>query len=149
MKKTVTWIVVADHQRARVYENDGPGKGMQAVAGLAFETHLHANRDIMADRPGHGHESASTTRHAIEPRTDAHRLEGKRFVEGVVDALAAGAQRGSYDRLIVVAPPRALGEFRDALPGRVRDKVIGELAEDLTKTPEHELPDHLADYLAI
>ncbi len=149
MKKTVTWIVVADHQRARVYENDGPGKGMAEVPGLAFETHLRPDREIMADKPGRSHESATTGRHAIEPRTDAHRLEGKRFVEGVVEALDQAAKRDAYQRLIVVAPPRALGEFRDALPARVRDKVTGELAEDLTKAPAEDLAGHLDRYLTL
>lgn len=149
MKRTVTWIVVADHQRARVYENDGPGKGMAAVPGLAFETHLPRDREIMADKPGRGHESATTGRHAMEPRTDAHRLEGRRFVETVAGALDDAAKRGAFDRLVVVAPPRALGEFRDILPERVRDRVSGELAEDLTKTPEPELAGRLGDYLAV
>ncbi len=149
MKSTVTWIVIADHQRARVYENDGPGKGMAEVPGLAFETHLPPSREIMADKPGRSHESATTGRHAVEPRTDAHRLEGRRFVEGVVEALDEAAKRSAFDRLVVVAPPRALGEFRDAWPERVRSKVSGELAEDLTKTPEGELAGHLDDYLAL
>ncbi len=149
MKKTVTWIVVADHQRARIYENDGPGKGLQHVGGHDLETHLPPDREIMADKPGRSHESATTGRHAMEPRTDAHRLEGRRFVETVVASLDEAAKRGDYDRLIVIAPPRALGEFRDALPDRVRQRVSAELAEDLTKTPEAELAGHLEDHLAV
>jgi protein required for attachment to host cells len=149
VKSTVTWIVVADHQRAKVFENDGPGKGMREVPGLAFATHLHFDRDIVSDRPGRAFESSSGTPHGMEPRSDPHRLEGRRFVERVVDALDEAAKRGAFDRLVVVAPPRALGEFRQALPDRVRDKVVGELAEDLTKAPEGELPGHLGNYLAI
>ena len=34
MKKTVTWILIADGTQARVLEHTGPGKGLIMVKGL-------------------------------------------------------------------------------------------------------------------
>ena len=55
----------------------------------------------------------------------------------------------AYDRLILVAPPTALGDLRDALSDPVRSLVRAELHKDLTKTPVAELPEHLAAVLAV
>jgi len=149
LKKTVTWIVVADHQRARVLMNGGPGRGLEPVAGMDFETHLKAGRDIAADRPGRSFESSGVSRHAVGPRTDPHRLEAERFVRRVAEALAAASKKGDYDRLVLIAPPRALGELRKLLPAAVKGKVIGEVDDDLTKAPTEALDRYVGKFLPL
>jgi hypothetical protein len=47
----------------------------------------------------------------------------------------------------VVAPPPALGDLRQALPKKVRAKVVGEVAQDLVKTPKARLWPHLEKVL--
>jgi protein required for attachment to host cells len=145
MKKPVTWIVVADHQRARVYEGAAPD--VRPVAGMEFATHLHASRDIVSDKPGRGFAGRSGPQYGVEPKTDPHRDEARHFIAGIVARLDEAHGRGAFDRLVLVAPPRALGEFRKALPDAVRAKVTAEIAEDLTKEPTASLARHLARHL--
>jgi protein required for attachment to host cells len=149
MRRTVTWVVVADHQRARVLMNGGPGRGLQPVAGMDLQTHLKAARDIAADRPGRSFESRGKLRHALQPRVDPHRQAAERFVERVAISLTAALRKGRYDRLVLVAPPRALGEFRKLLPASVKEKLIGEIGEDLTKAPTAALSRHVRDFLPL
>lgn len=149
MKKVVTWIVVADHQRARVLANGGPGRGLTPVAGMDFETHLKASRDIFADRPGRNVGGRGTARHGVPPRTDAHRLAAEQFVDRVAKALAAASKKGAYDQLVLIAPPRALGEFRKRLPAGVKGKVIGEVDEALTKAPTKALEGYVGEFLRL
>lgn len=149
MKKPITWIVVADHQRAHVLMNSGPGRGLRPVAGMDFETRLKASRDIVADRPGRSFESKGIARHALPPRTDPHRLEAERFVGRVAKALASALKKGAFDRLVLIAPPRALGEFRKLLPASVKGKVIGEVNEDLTRAPPKALDRYVGDFLRL
>ena len=149
VKKNVTWVVVADHQHGRIYANDGPGRGLQLVKGLSFDTHLHRSREIGSDKPSRSFESQGSLRHSIEPRTDLHREEGARFIASIAQALSAAAQRGEYDRLVVIAPPRALGEFRKLLPSAVRGKLVGEVNEDLTKVPVARLPDYVGEFITV
>jgi protein required for attachment to host cells len=149
MKKNVTWVVVADHQHARVFANDGPGRGLQPVDGLAFDTHLKAGRDIMADKPGRSFESRGGSHHAIEPKTDPHREAGKRFISRVVGALEAASEKKDFDRLMLIAPPRALGEFRKLLPAPLKSKLIGETAEDLTKGTRAVIEAHVGRFMAV
>jgi len=149
MKKTVTWIVVADHQRARVLVNGGPGRGLRPVPGMNLRTHLKAGRDIVADRPGRSFESRGEARHAVQPRIDPHRQAAERFVGRVAKALTAASEKGDYDRLVLIAPPRALGEFRKLLPASVKGKLIGEIDEDLTKAPTKALSRHVGAFLTL
>ena len=143
MRKTVTWIVIADGEKARIVANEGAGKGLAAVPGHAMSTTLHYDRDIYADRPGRVQESSGSTRHAIQPRLDWHRFEKQQFAKSVAGMLDAEAGKGAFDRLVLVAPPRTLGDLRGALAAATRAKVTGEIDKDLTHLNDHDLPAHL------
>ncbi|MCF3628708.1 host attachment protein [Thalassospiraceae bacterium LMO-SO8] len=148
MKKTVTWIVVADHQQARAYAHDGPGRGIRAADGFVFDTHLDRSHDIMTDRPGRKPGTGGSQR-SVGARSDPHREAGRQFMQNVANAIADASHAKAFSRLIVVAPPRALGELRTALPDNVRAKVIAEINEDLTKASQADLADRLGDVLAV
>jgi len=147
MKPTQTWILIADGARARILQNDGPGKGLHEVPGGAFHGDHAATHDIMSDRTGRTHSSVGPGRSAIEAHSDPHRELKKKFAHQLADALADGLQRKAYDRLVIVAAPSALGDLRAALSDQVRAKVTGELAKDLTKTPDGEVAEYLHDVL--
>jgi protein required for attachment to host cells len=149
MKPIMTWIVVADGARARIVSNSGPGKGLQAVEGMDFRTHTPAGRDIDADRPGRTHDSVGPGRHAMEPPSDPRTQAKHDFARRLADILSDRGAAGAFDRLIIVAPPRALGDLRTLLAKSVQDKVTGELAKDLTKVPNDDLPSHLASVIAL
>src|SRR5262244_3440170 len=87
VRKTVTWIVIADGEKARIVANEGVGKGLAAVPGQALSTTLHADREIHADRPGRVQESVGAARHAIQPRTDWPRFEKRQFARRVAGLL--------------------------------------------------------------
>ena len=149
MKPTRTWILIADGARARILENDGPGHGLHAVNGLVFHGDHASTHEIVSDRAGRSHSSVGPGRSAIEAHSDPHRELKKTFAHTLADALAHGLAQKSYDRLVIVAPPSALGDLRAALPEAVRAKVTGEIAKDLTKTPNGELVEHLQGVLPL
>jgi protein required for attachment to host cells len=149
MRKTVTWIVIADGVKARIVANEGAGKGLTAVPGHAMATPPHAERDGYSDRPGRVHESSGSSRHAIQPRLDWHRFEKQQFAKHVAGMLDAEAGKGAFDRLILVAPPRTLGDLRGALAASTRAKVTGEIDKDLTHLGDHDLPSHLDKVLVL
>lgn len=146
MKPVRTWILIADAGRARVLENLGPGKGATPVDGLASVSSLPSStNEIVADRQGRSFESSSATRHPMEPRTDPRQQLKRNYLELLADQLDDRLRAGAFDRLVVVAPPPALGVLRSAFTAHVKAVVSAEVAKDLTKTPDHELPDHLGD----
>lgn len=150
MKKTVTYILVADGARARLYANHGVGKGLQPVSGATHRADLHHHdREILADKPGRAYNSVGQGRSAMEPQTEWHRFEKHKFAREMAKVLDSAAANKAFDRLILVAPPATLGDLRTELGDATRKMVTAELPKDLTRHAEQELPQHLAAVLAV
>lgn len=149
MKKTVTWILIADGTQARVLENSGPGKGLSSVKDLDWSITPLQTQDINADRPGRSFASHGSARSAMEPRTDPAQHREAEFVRGVAAELDRKAQSGAYDRLVIAAAPIALGNLRKVLSDHVRKTVVAELDKDLTNLPTPQLDKHLDGILAV
>ncbi len=126
--------------RARVLRALGPGRGLELVVERTAE--LNRTSALGTDRPGRSYESATSARHA-HAATDFHRAEEDAFLNGLVDLLDAEYKGGGFDRLVVVAPPVALGTLRKALSEPLRAALAGEINKDLTKTALKDLPGHV------
>ena len=57
--------------------------------------------------------------------------------------LDQAAQKEAFNRLVLVAPSKTLGELRRALGKTAHEKITAEINKDLTGVPTHELPAHL------
>ena len=150
MKPTITWIVIADGDQAKVFENDGPNKGLHAVKDLQFEQdHLKA-ADIMADKPGRSFSSAGPgTRSALDYKSGPVEVRERRFIERLADVLKERHENGDFERLIVAAAPTALGDLRPALCDGVRAAIIAELPKDLTNVPTAKLAGHFDGIISL
>ena len=149
MKPSITWILIADGARARIFANRGPGKGISPVEGGVFKSDHAPNRELASDRPGRTFESADVTRHAIEPAQDPHRELKRAFAAQLAAYIEERLAENAFSRLVLVAPPVTLGDLRAALSQPVRERVSAELDNDLTNTPVEELPKHLATVMAV
>ena len=149
MKPTKSWIVIADGARARILENTGPGQGLTPLPAEEMHHSHKPSRDINADRPGRSHDRMGPQRHSMEPPTDAHREEKRRFAEELAELLNTAARLNSYDRLVLVAPAKTLGDLRQALGKEAAARVDGELAKDLTPVPDYELASHLGAVISL
>ena len=75
-------------------------------------------------------------RHAIEPRIDPHRELKRDFAKELAEMLDKRLSEKAFDRLVIVAPPKALGDLRAALSAQVKPLVYAELDKDLVKIPD-------------
>jgi protein required for attachment to host cells len=147
MKPIRTWVLIADGARARILENDGPGHGLKAVEGMVFSGDHAATHDLVSDREGRSQSSHGSGRSAIEARSDPHRELKAKFAQHLADILDREADAKSFHRLIIVAPPATLGDLRSLISEKVRSKITGEAAQDLTKLPNSEVGTHIKDIL--
>ena len=145
MKPVRTWIVIADGARARIVKNAGPGRGVESDSNLVFRSEHRKLQEIMADRPGRGFDSVGKGRHAMTDGADAVREDERHFLQSLAERLEKEAMADAYDRLILIAPPRALGDLRPFLSKPVKNRVHDEIAKDLTQLPNDRLADHLSD----
>ena len=132
MKKTRTWILVADGARARILQSEGWGTGLTPVPGQAREMNNPPTREQGTERPGRVQESANSARHAMAPRVDWHRYEKHLFAAELAGVLNRAGHEKAFDRLVIVAPPSTLGDLRAKLDKNTRKRVTAELDKDLT-----------------
>ncbi len=135
-------ILVGDGEKALFLRN----KGDEAQANLQVERVLeHENPPTHAqgtDRPGRFNDGPTVSRSAVD-NADWHALEKTRFAAEIAEALYKAAHAGRYDKLIIVAPPKTLGDLRKALHKEVSGRVIGEIDKDLTNQPPYEIEKRL------
>jgi protein required for attachment to host cells len=149
MKPVRTWIVIADGARARIVKNAGPRHGVEADSNLVFRSEHRKLQEIMADKPGRAFDSVGKGRHAMALGADAVREDERHFLQSLAERLEKEAMANAYDRLILIAPPRALGDLRSFLSKPVKNRVHDEIAKDLTQLPNDRLANHLGDTINI
>lgn len=145
MPRKRTLILVANEKTARLFFNEGIGKGLVQCASLADEDFDDSDQSF-DDRAGRGSAPFGTGRHAIDPRQTEREQERVAFAAHVVAATEKEWAKG-YDRLAIAAAPRMLGELRDALPAAMMAHLAVDLDKDLARVPLQDLPDHFADHI--
>jgi protein required for attachment to host cells len=146
--KKTTWVLVADGARARILANEGPKTGLVPVPGTARDEPVPKSAELGSDRPGRSFATnrvggGDGSRSAMEPRVDWHEFQEQKFAKKMAAILDAAATHAEFDHLVLVAPPKTLGDLRASLNDHTRAKVSGELAKDLTKHSLADLPGHL------
>ena len=129
-----SFVVVADGEKMLFFRNQGDALYPKLEIDRKKEQDNPPNRDQKSDGAGRTGLSAGPGTHAYS-ETDFHQLEEDRFAAQTADILNQGALRNEYDSLIVVAPPRTLGELRKHYHKEVSRRLTGEIAKDLTGHP--------------
>ncbi len=149
IKHKRTWVVVADGAHARIFLNEGPGTGLVPALDHDLIGDRRSSQEIGSDRPGVSFSSAGPGRHAMAPPTDPHEHAEHVFIKQVAKAIAEGLNAHAFEQLILVAPPRALGNLRADLDPQAAKLVKSELHKDLTHLTPHQLGEHLQDVLKV
>lgn len=149
MKKKRTWIVIADGARARVITKKEGGNGFEEVENFDLIGDNRPSHEISSDRPGRSYESVGSSRHAIEPATDPHREEKRKFAHRLSDYLDDRRASDAFDQLIVIAAPRTLGDLREAISAPVRNLVVEEIDKDIVKVPLGEMKEALGKIITV
>jgi len=142
----VTWVIVADSARARLFELKAEHAAERVLDEfdviVSPEGRLHEG-DLTADREGRSFDSRGRGRHRMEPTHTAseHAAEvfAKRLAEHIDDARVAGF----VDKLVLVAAPKFLGLLRSNLDANARELVVDSIDKELTMAGPDEIVRHL------
>lgn len=140
---SITWILVGNASKARLFRNTGPGKGLDLVREFAHPQSREKNANLVSDRPGHnpgagnGHGSFVSAMLPKEHEADVFALELAREMD-------AGRVNNLYSRLVLVASPAFMGQIKQHLSDAVQKLVMDSLEKDYTQSTEKELGKHLA-----
>jgi protein required for attachment to host cells len=90
------------------------------------------------DALGRVRPSTGTAESSVE-QTDWHNASEREFLKRLAQELEQAVPSGSVNRLIVVAPSRALGSLRRAYSPTLRATIASEISKDLVKAPIWEI----------
>ena len=142
-----TWAAIADGARSLILVNQGTDAAPQLSLLAKDELDNPPAREQISDRPGRLSDSGSGRKSATE-QTDWHQVSEDRFVADLAGRLSKSAERAEFDRLILAAPPKVLGQLRAALSRQAAERVVAEIHSDLTKHPVDEIERHIAKAMA-
>ena len=138
---TTRLVVAADSTRARFFSMTNLAPQWRELEDLVHpQSRLHA-RDIVSDRPGRGLDRGGEGRHAMDPATDAHRHEVETFARAVAERIERMRTHNEVDEIVLVAPPRFLGELRAQLSAHAARLVVDEVAKNLVQSSSETLID--------
>lgn len=75
---------------------------------------------------------------------DYHQLEEDRFAAETAEMLKKRALNNEFESLIIIAPPKTLGELRKHYHKEVSDRLKGEISKDLTGHTVPQIEEALA-----
>jgi len=136
------WVVVCDGRKALILENIGDWKFPNLHTREVKEHEVPSTREQGTDAPGRVQASVGTATSSVE-QTDWHRESERVFLEQLAGRLDVAVASGRPTRLIVIAPPRALGTLRQAFSPAVRGAIETEIAHDYVKLPVSEIEKRL------
>ncbi len=135
------WVLVGDGEKVIILRNEGDEEFPNLVVERLFEHENPPTHEQGTDRPGRYSDApiGGTEQRSAFEEADWHRLEKTRFAKDIAGQLYKLAHRNRFQKLIIAAPPRTLGDLRDALHAEVKDRVIGEVSKTLTHHPVDQI----------
>lgn len=134
----VTWVAVLDGAKSLLFEDKGFADAPDLHLVDKGEYESVPDRDLKTDAPGTSHSSVGSGRSSME-ETDYHDQEESRFVCDFAAALNRAALKAKFDRLVLMAPPRAMGRLRENLHEETARRVVKEMTGDYTNHPTPKL----------
>jgi protein required for attachment to host cells len=136
------WILAADGARARIVVDPGSVIGDEFV----FIAERRKIREAIDSPAGRSFASVGRRRSRIEARSDPVREDEHEFACMLAGVLEEKRRQGLFDRLVIVAAARMLGELRQALSRELRTMVEAEIAKDLTRLPVADIRGAVESY---
>jgi len=131
-------VLVGDGQKALFLRNKGTAHRVELVVEQVLERDNPPTREQGTDRPGRSNASVGVARSAME-ETDWHTIAEERFAGELADALYRYAHANRFEKLVIIAPPKILGNLRKALHAEVTARVTAEIPKELTSHPVAEI----------
>jgi len=138
-----SWVVVCDGAKALIMQNAGDAELMNLKVLETLTQPSEPDREIGTDKPGRTHAANGLSGSAVEETSWQDQAETQ-FLKQVAEKLDELVQEKGARRIVLVAPPKALGALRPALGADTQTAISVEVAKDYTNMPVDEIERHLA-----
>lgn len=165
-KSIRTWVLVADAKQAQIYKyhrtkqrppltganrqnyyDDQSGYELEPLPHGTMAAESMDDHQIGHDQRGTSSNSNSPVRNTYEPHGDIKEELKRRFARTIADKLEDSCKEKLFDRLVLVAPAKIIGELRKQLSADVESHISAVLSKDFAHDQPEELFQHLQDTL--
>ena len=132
-------VLVTDGRKTLFFRNEGD------VNQIDLRTEAHDEREdagskgeLATDAPGTVQQSAGYG-HSTYEETDFKQLEEDRWAHSAAEEVNKRALSNDFDALVVIAPPKTLGELRKKLHKEAEKRIVCEIDKEMTGRPIPEI----------
>ena len=136
-------ILVADGRKLLLLRNHGGAAELDLRIEAHDEHELLKDRELKTDGPGLMGQRGGFGRPAVD-EVDFHEQAKDEWARDTAEILNRRALAGDYEALIIVAPPRTLGELRKHLHKETERKIVATFNKEMTDRPLDQIEDLLA-----
>jgi protein required for attachment to host cells len=136
-------VLVVDGRKMLFLRNHGGAARLDLRTEAHDEQELLKDRELKSDAPGLSGQSGGIGRPALG-ETDFHQQAEDRWAKDAADILNRRALANDFDALVIVAPPRTLGELRKHLHKETERKIVATFNKEMTDRPIDQIEDLLA-----
>ena len=144
---TTSWVVVADAGIARVFALREDDRALVEIADFKEQGRQYPEQSGFSDRPARVQESASDTRHAVQPRTDPKAVAAQRFAAELAEFLATSQRDGRFQQMVMVAPARFGSRLKAELDPATALSIGHWLGKDLVNHTPGDVFEHVQAWL--
>ena len=134
----VTWVLVADSSRARIFSKNGREAYVEEAGFIHPESRLH-EQQLTSDLPGRDSSRIGRERHSVNSKVPPKRNEAITFSRQVTEHLESARTKGLFSKLAIVAPPAFLGMLREQFSSTLSALVSQEINKNLVQLQPRDL----------
>lgn len=130
-----SYVLVADGAKMLFFRNDGDADQLNLTVVAAEQQADQADRDIKTDAAGRKPSAPGVGGQPAAGEADFHQQAEMRFAAEAAERLNRAALAGDFERLVIVAPPKTLGELRRRYHKEVAARITAEIPKDMVGHP--------------
>lgn len=140
-----SYVLVADGAKMLFFRNEGDADQLNLQVIAAEQQRDEADRDIKTDMSGRkpagvGYGGSTAT------EADFHQQAEERFAAEAAERINRAALANEFEQLVIVAPPKTLGELRRHYHKQAEARITAEIAKDLANHPVDRIEAVLQNY---
>jgi protein required for attachment to host cells len=149
-KFPLTWVVVADSARARIFVWRQANGELNELQDLTNSEARLPNRELASGEPGRavdagGHHGGHPMTQAQSPREKA----SQNFARDIAKLMKHACDAHDFERAVLIAPAGFLGSLKGCLDKTTAKRVKATLTNDLTKATPADIQAHLPEPWAL
>jgi len=135
-----TWIVVAESSRAKIYEveQEKSKKSLKELMGFTHSVSRSHKQQLSGSQQKESRHSLLTS--SLDTHKGHERVE---FARSIGEHLNAARNKGQFNKLILMSPPKFLGDLRKNLGSETNKFVVSEVDKNLVRHTLKDIQAHI------